>query len=188
MALRRGFKGEANEIALGIRKELDLGTSAPLSPWVVAELLDIPVVEMSSLTNEAASAVFHFSHRSQSAFSGATVFDGLFRMIVYNDSHIAGRQANDVSHEISHALLQHQPGPAIDDLGCRFWDGSIEEEAAYLGGVLLIPQEAALSIASRGLTTQAAALEYGVSTKMITYRMSITDARVRVARGERVRP
>lgn len=112
MALRRGFIGEANEIALSIRKELDLVASAPLSPWLVAEHLDIPVVAMSSLSNEATSAVIHFSHRSQSAFSGATVFDGLFRMIVYNDSHAPGRQANDVSHEISHALLRHQPCPA----------------------------------------------------------------------------
>ena len=187
MALRRGFKGEANEIALAIRKELDLDASAPLSPWVVAVHLDIPVVGMSSLSIEAPSAVAHFSRRSQSDFSGATVFDGLSRMIVHNDSHSPGRQANDVSHEISHALLLHQPGPALDNLGCRFWDGSIEEEAAHLGGILLIPQEAALSIARRGLTTQAAALEYGASQRMITWRMGITAARVRVARGERAR-
>ena len=187
MTLRRGFVGEANDIALSIRNELGLVASAPLSPWLVAEHLDIPVVELSSFSNEAASAVTHFSHRSQSVFSGATVFDGQFRMIVYNDSHAPGRQANDVSHEISHALLRHQPSPALDDLGCRYWDGSIEDEANHLGGVLLVPQEAALSIARQGLTEQAAALEYGVSPSMITYRMRITAARVRVARGQRVR-
>ncbi len=188
MALRRRFKGEADEIALSIRKELGLVASAPLSPWVVAEHLDIPVVGMSSLSNEASSPVAHFSGRSQSDFSGATVFDGLSRMIVHNDSHSPGRQANDLSHEVSHALLLHQPGPALDGLGCRFWDGTIEEEAAHLGGVLLVPQEAALSIfARRELTTQTAALEYGVSQSLITYRMRITGARVRVARGERVR-
>ena len=108
-------------------------------------------------------------------------------MIVHNDFHSLGRQADDLSHEISHALLGHQPGPALDDLRCRFWDGSIEEEAAYLGGALLVPPEATLSIARRGLTTQAAALEYGVSQSLITYRMRITAAGVRVARGERVR-
>ena len=187
MTLRRGFISEANEIALSIRTELDLGASAPLSPWRVAQHLDIPVVGMSNLTNQAPSAVIHFSHGSQSAFSGATVFDGLCRMIVHNDSHSPGRQANDVSHELSHALLLHQPGPAMDNLGCRFWDGTIEEEAAYLGAALLVPQEAALSIVRRGVTTQAAALEYGVSPTMITYRIRITAARVRVDRGERVR-
>ena len=187
MTLRRGFVGEANDIALSIRNELGLVASAPLNPWVLAEHLDIPVVGMNSFSNEAASAVIHFSRRSQSDFSGATVFDGLSRMIVYNDSHSHGRQANDVSHEISHALLHHQPSPALDDLGCRYWDGSIEDEAKHLGGVLLVPQEAALSIARRGLTEQAAALEYGVSRSLITYRMRKTAARVRVARGERVR-
>ncbi len=187
MALRRRFIGEANEIALSIRTELGLVASAPMSPWVVAEHLDIPVVKMSSLSNEAPTGVAHFSSRSQSDFSGLTVFYGLSRMIVHNDFHSLGRQANDVSHEVSHALLRHQPSPALDNLGCRFWDGRIEEEAAYLGGALLVPQEATLSIARRGLTTQAAALEYGVLQSLITYRMRITAARVRVARGERVR-
>ncbi len=54
-----------------------------------------------------------------------------------------------------------------------------------MGGILLIPEEAALSIVRRGLTTQAAALGYSVSGPMFTWRMDITKARVRVARGER---
>lgn len=167
--------------------ELGLSASDPLNPWRVAEHLDIPVVAMTSLAHEVPSAVNHFSRRSQSAFSGATVFDGETRTIVHNDTHSTGRQANDVSHENSHALLLHNPGPALDDSGRRFWDGKIEEEAAYLGAALLVPQEATKLIARRGLTTQAAAVEYGVSTKMITYRMRITAADLRVARGERVR-
>ena len=187
MALRRGFVGEANEIALSIRKELGLIASAPLSPWLVAEHLDIPVVKMSSLSNQAAAAVAHFSHRSQSDFSGATVFNGLFRMIVHNDSHALGRQANDVSHEIAHALLGHKPGPVLDQLGCRFWDGKIEEEADRLGGTLLVSEEAAMSIARRGMTDYDAALEYGISVPLMTFRLRITNARVRVARGERKR-
>ena len=185
MKLRRGFKGESNEMARGIRTELGLGASAPLSPWLLAEYLDIPVLGMSGLSNEAAAAVNHFSHHSQSSFSGATVFDGPQRLIVYNDSHSPGRQANDLSHEISHALLFHQPGHALNQYGCRFWDGGIEEEATWLGATLLVPEEATLSIIRRGVTTKAAALEYGVSPKMIDYRIDVTAARTRVARGEK---
>ena len=187
MSLRRGFVKVANEIALSVRTELDLDASAPLSPWLVAEHLNIPVVGMSSLIDDAPSAVRHFSQRSLSEFSGVTVFDGQSRIIVHNDSHSPGRQANDVSHENSHALLLHEPGPALDALGCRVWDGIIEQEAAYLGGALLVPQEATKFIACRRLTMQAAAFEYGVSAKLMTYRMRITAANLRVARGERVR-
>ena len=188
MKLRRGFKAEANGLALGIRTELRLDASAPLNPWLLAEYLDIPVLAMSSLSNEAEAAVNHFSHRSQSSFSGATVFDGLRRIIVYNDSHIPGRQANDLSHEISHALLLHQPGPALNDLGCRFWDGEVEEEASWLGGVLLVPEDVALSIIRSNSPIAQAAQEYGVTPTLMEYRVRMTGARTRIDRGERARP
>jgi Zn-dependent peptidase ImmA (M78 family) len=185
MTLRRGFKTEANEIALSIRTELGLAASAPLNPWLVAELLDVPVLGMRSFANEVPTAVLHFSHEAQASFSGVPVFAGTRRIIVYNDSHSLGRRANDVSHEVAHALLLHSPTPAMNDLGCRLWDGEIEEEADYLGRALLVPQEAALSIVGMKVAPQDAAREYGVSRKMIDYRVRITGARLRVARGER---
>lgn len=181
MTLRRGFVKEANEIARDMREELGLSASAPLSPWDLADHLDIPVLGMSTLSREAPSAVVHFARKAQSDFSGVTVFKGTSRIIIHNDSHAPGRQASDVSHEIAHALLGHQPAPALDDLGCRFWDGGIEEEAERLGGILLITEEAALSIVRRGLSPQAAAVEYGVSQQMVTWRLRMTKAHVRVA-------
>lgn len=187
MTLHRGFRKEANEIVRAARADLGLGASTPLNPWQLATHLDIPVLPMASLVDNATSAVRLFSHVSQSSFSGVTVFDGPRRLIVYNDSHTPGRQASDLSHEISHALLFHQPGPALNNVGCRFWDGGIEEEATWLGGALLVPEEATLSIVRRGVTAEFAALEYGVSPKMINYRIDVSGARTRVARGERAR-
>ena len=187
MSLRRGFVKEANEISDSIRRELGLAASAPLNPWRVAEHLDIPVLGMRSFTDDAPSAVFHFSGSGQSAFSGATVFYELSRIIVHNDSHSIGRQANDVSHELSHALLLHDPSPALDDLGCRFWDQNIEDEATRLGGTLLVPLDAALLIARKGISAEQAATEYGVSTKLMNFRLNITNAHVIAGRGKRVR-
>lgn len=81
MTFRRGFKTEANEIALSNRTELSLVASAPPNPWLVAELLDIPVLGMGSFANEVLSAVLHFSHDAQASFSGVTVSDGARRII-----------------------------------------------------------------------------------------------------------
>lgn len=130
VSLRKGFKTKANELSRTIRSELGIRANLPMSPWLVAEHLDIPVLALSSLSAEAPSAVNHFSVRKQGAFSGMTVFDGFSQIVVINDSHSSGRQANDLSHEIAHALLFHQPSPALNDNGNRHWDGVIEEEAS----------------------------------------------------------
>jgi Zn-dependent peptidase ImmA (M78 family) len=76
----------------------------------------------------------------------------------------------------------HPPGPALDVRGCRHWDGEIEEEADWLASNLLITNEAAWSIARRGLSPEAAMLRYGVSRKMLTWRMNKSGAS-----GRRVR-
>ena len=187
MKLRRGFKTETSQIAREVRVELGIHKAAPLDVRRLAEHLDIPILPMTRLSDTASTAVEYFSRVDGASFSGVTVFCVSRRLIVYNDIHHPGRQASDLSHEISHALLLHPPTPAIDDKGCRFWDAEIEDEAEWLSGTLLVPEEAALYIVRRGLTIREAALEYGVTEKMMGYRIDITAARTRVARGERAR-
>lgn len=114
MALRRGFKTEANEIAPDIRAELGDGGIAPIDPWQIAEYLEVPIENMSSLQDDAGQAVNYFSSIDSSSFSEVTVFRGIHRVIVHNDSHHPGRQKSNVSHELSHALLLHPPTPALD--------------------------------------------------------------------------
>jgi Zn-dependent peptidase ImmA (M78 family) len=139
---------------------------------------------MTNLVEVAGSAVTYFSEVDPSSFSAVTIFRGSHRMIVHNDSHVPGRQKSDVSHELSHALLLHPPTPAIDDRGCRTWNRDVEDEAEWLSGALLVPEEAALWTVSQGLTIPEAAEFYGVTNKLMTFRITITAARKRVARGE----
>lgn len=184
MALRRGFKTEANEIALEVRRELGLLPTDRLDPWALAEHLDIPVYPLSTLQTRAPAALRHFSEIRSAVFSAVTVFDGSRRAIYHNDAHNAGRQASNLAHELAHGLLLHPPTPALDDRGCREWDRTIEDEATWLGGALLITEQAALSIVRRRLTATEAAAIYGVSEQMVGYRLNMTAAlrRVRVAR------
>lgn len=185
MAYRHGFKSEANAIAREVREELGLRMLDRLDPLILADHLDIPVIGLSEVESEAPAAVEHLGRIEPEAFSAVTVFHGTRRTIVHNDFHSAGRQASDVTHELAHALLLHPPTPALDDRGCRFWNRDIEDEADWLAGALLITEDAALSIARQGTSVAEAAQRFGVSGRMVQYRLNVTGARKRVARARR---
>ncbi|MCX6071145.1 MAG: ImmA/IrrE family metallo-endopeptidase [Chloroflexi bacterium] len=187
MTLRRGFKTEANDVAREVRATLGLRLADPLDPWALARDLGVPLVPLSEFRRDAGIASRHFATMERGAFSAMTVFDGSRRMIVYNDAHSRGRQASDIAHELSHALLQHRPGAALDVRGCRDWDQEQEEEADWLAGALLVSEEAALVIARSGAATHDAALSYGVSPRMLQFRLNMTGARRRAALGKRRR-
>jgi len=181
MEYRRGFKREANELAREVRQELGLGPIDPLNPCTLAHHLAIPLQPMSTLSTEAPFAVYYFSEVEQGTFSAMTVFAETERLIVYNDAHAPGRQASNLAHELSHALLGHPPTPALNQHGCREWIATIEAEATWLGGALLIPEEAALVIARERLPLVAAARRYGVSQTMVRFRLNVTGAMQRMA-------
>jgi Zn-dependent peptidase ImmA (M78 family) len=90
-----------------------------------------------------------------------------------------------LAHELAHALLKHEPTPAIDDRGCRLWNQNVEDEAQWLAGALLVTEDAALHVARDQLTVPEAAVALGVSPAMINYRLNVTGARKRVARAQR---
>lgn len=187
MAYRHGFKSEANSIAREIRDELGLAMLDTLDPLVLAEHLEIPVTPLSDLRDDALGPVRHLMGDGKTDFSAVTVFAGRKRSIVHNDAHSPGRQASNVAHELSHGLLLHDPTPALDDRGCRHWNQNIEDEAQFLGGALLITEDAALWIVRNGLSKAEAAEHFRVSEQMVTYRLNLTGAYKRVTRTRQFR-
>ena len=183
--MRRGFKSEANAIAREVREELSLSRTSPLNVWRLAGHLNIPVIPLSSFRGRAPKAAELFLNGGAGSFSGVTVFRGSKRTIVFNDAHILGRQASDIGHELSHGLLLHTPSSAVDGRGCRLWHRNIEDEANWLSGALLVPEEAALLIVRRGWSLSEAAGKYGVTQAMVRYRINVTGARKRVQRMRR---
>jgi Zn-dependent peptidase ImmA (M78 family) len=184
MAFRRGFKTEANSLARDVRSELCLGALDRLDPYVLTEHLAIPVVALSSMV-AASQGAAHLLNKDPGAFSAVTVFAGSKRTILHNDGHSDGRVSSNITHEAAHGLLQHRPTPAMDDRGCRLWDQDIEDEAQFLAGALLVPEDAALSIARGRFSKPEAASHFGVSEKMIQYRLNVTGAVGRVERARR---
>jgi len=180
VGLRWGFKSEANAIARQIREELGLLPTAPLDPWRLAKYLAIPVVPLSSFAEDAPRALRRFAVLDRSAFSAVTVFRGLRRMIVHNDSHSRYRQGSDISHELAHGLLLHPPTPPLDQMGLRSLDRDIEDEADWLSGALLISDEAALEIVRRSWPQDEAMKRFRVSEPMLRFRINVTGARRRI--------
>ena len=150
------------------------------SSEALAQYVEVPVVPLSDFRREAPFAFRHFGSAETGAFSAGTVFAGPRRTIVHNDFHSPGRQASNLTHELGHALLLHDPTPALDNRGCRLWNQNIEDEAQWLAGALLITEDAALWIARGGSSVSDAASRFGVSEPMINYRLNVTGARKRV--------
>jgi Zn-dependent peptidase ImmA (M78 family) len=176
MNFRRGFKAEAERIALEVRRELSLTPTARLDPLLLARHLCIPVLtvrECLKVSENPASLRLLLSSESDS-FSAITLFFGERRIIVHNESHAATRQANSIVHELSHCLLEHPPAPVTDRHGCRYWDATMEDEANWLSGTLLVPRAGALSFARRGDSIEAIAANYGVSVPLCRWRINQT--------------
>ncbi|MBE9064100.1 ImmA/IrrE family metallo-endopeptidase [cf. Phormidesmis sp. LEGE 11477] len=173
---RHGFKKESDEYARDYRVELRLEPYDPLSPWRLAEHLEIPVVTLSAFEEKHAESVYHLMHTDQKCFSAATVFYGTKRLIVVNNSHSPERQAANMSHELAHTILGHEPLEPFDESGCRNFPKVLEDEANWLGPALLVSKEAAWRIASKGIDKRAAAAHYGCSVEVMQMRLNMTGA------------
>ena len=176
--MKRGFKSECESIATAVRAEMGLTADAPLNSGVLAEHLGIPLHPLSALDANGAAAAIQYVRTNKNVFSAMTIFPAWpkhHRLVIFNDSNSDARQNSDVAHELAHGLLLHEPKSAILD-GCRDYSKADEDEAAWLAGCLLVPREAAVVVAMADTPMGIAAVEYGVSTQMMTFRVNSTGA------------
>ncbi len=183
---KHGFKNECESVAAAVRAEIGLGTCGPLDPRALAAHLDIPVHPMSSIRGNSATAaaVDYVRTIDPSVLSAMTIFPDWprrHRVIIFNDASTPQRQNSDVAHELSHGLRLHEPRHAITQ-GCRDYSKLEEDEAAWLSGCLLVPRAAALTVAMSGTPIEHAAEEYGVSTRMMAWRVNATGAKAQATR------
>lgn len=186
MALRRGFKSEASDLAEEVRGELGLSRFDRLDPFALARHLAVPVIPLSDLTATCSGAQY-FLAVEPGTLSAVTVFEGVRRIVVHNNTHSPARQNSNVTHELAHGLLLHAPAPALDSAtGCRDWNADHEEEADWLTGELLVTRPMALAVARGKFSRESAMERLGVSRKMLQWRINVTGAAKQAAReGDR---
>lgn len=170
MGFRRGFKAEANRIAIRIRQQMGLVAAAPIDPAEVCAHFEIDLLKLSEV---APDSPFLGPHKD--SFSAVTVPRGLSTAIVHNDRHHPHRQRSNICHELAHCFLGHEGAPPLTENGERSRDSDQEAEANFLAGVLLITNEGAKSIMMEGLYYQAQGI-YGVSQPMLDYRLKVSGA------------
>ena len=186
MSLPYGFKAKANRIAVGLRHQMGLQCDAPIDLYDLAEKrLGLPVVPITEFKDVCPDHVTRLFEADKGAFSASLLPVGDGRIILLNDGHSLRRQNSSLAHEISHALLAHRPTQLFDGTGCRNFDKDLEAQANCLAGHVLIPNEAAQRIVWSDRNLEAVCDEYGVSRRMLDYRLNTSGARKRRARWQR---
>ena len=178
MAFQRGFKAQANRIAVGLRRQMGQSDYSPLELRTLLPKLGIAVTPLTAFEDLCPEEVSRLVEVEGQGFSAVLVSlgDGL-RMILFNDTHSVGRQNSSLAHELAHGLLAHPPEIVSACNGCRDFDQRVESEADYLAGCILVPNEAAWSIARSGIGLEFAQERYGVSRPMLDYRLNVSGAR-----------
>lgn len=175
MALRRGFKSEAESIARRVRTDLGLSATQPVTPELIAELLGIEVRAGDELIPrerfEELEAI------QPDSFSACTLRPSPDRVVVvHNPLSSKARQKSDVAHELAHTLLDHDLSRVqrLGDVTFLSCDPVQEEEAAWLSGCLLLPRALLLAEVRRGSDAEGIAKKYEVSKRMAQYRLNVT--------------
>ena len=175
MALRRGFKSEAERIARVVRSDMGLNAAKSVAPEDLASLLGIEIRAGDELVQRER---FRELERIQpDSFSACTFRPSPERVvIVYNPLSAKSRRRSDLAHELAHILLDHELSrlERLGDVTFFSCDAIQEEEAGWLSGCLLLPRALLLAELRRGVSAKEIARKCGVSEPMAQYRLNVT--------------
>jgi hypothetical protein len=100
-------------------------------------------------------------------------------LCILNPAHDLRRRRITLMEEISHMFLRHQP-TTIRDIGAglssRDYLQSQEHEAYGVGAAAMMPWASFFHNLNDGMSVADIAAQYGVSTALVAYRISITGA------------
>ncbi len=176
--LRRGFKSNAERLAIEYREKLSLHACDALCAFKLAKYLEVPVYSATDfLTSQ--DDIDRLSGLGDkdcgwSALTMPTLAGN--RIIIHNPYHTSARQQSNVMHELAHIICKHERGEQNIEipipLGMRHFDEEQEEEAKCLGAVLQITRPGLLWARNRNMTTAEIASYFNASHEMVTYRMN----------------
>ena len=175
MALRRGFKSEAERVARRVQAELKMSAAQSVAPEVLARLLGIEIRAGDDLVPR--DRFNELEELQPGAFSACTLQPAPGRVVVvYNPLSEEPRRRSDLAHELAHMLLDHELSrlERLGDLTFFSCDPIQEAEAAWLSGCLLLPRPLLLAEVRRGTSAVEIARQHGVSERMAQYRLNVT--------------
>lgn len=177
----RGFKTWCEKYAVSKRVELGLQPHAALDAFKLAKNLGVKVWtprDVPGLSNESLDVLLRNDGKTPSCWSAVTLVINHRILVILNSSHSPARQSSDLTHELAHRIRGHKAQDvAVTAEGLmmlKSYDKIYEEEADWLSSCLLLPREALVDIKRRGMSDAEAAEDFGVSVRMLSYRMAMT--------------
>ena len=145
--LRRGFKADAERIALEYRQLLGLKKHDPLPAQQLADHLHVRILVPSEIPGITLDVLDPLLIKGKDCWSAAIYLRNEKKYIIHNPTHAPCRQESNLMHELAHAHCNHPIGDletavAACMLPLRKIDDEHEAEAECLGACLQLPKEA----------------------------------------------
>lgn len=176
--LERGFKARAERTSSGLREELGLTAFEKLDPHRLAAYLEVKLLTPSEVPGMSDNALHQLLTVDPWGWSAVTIVEGDAALVIFNPRHSAGRQASDITHELAHIILGHQPATMVmsadGSLVMRSYDQKQEEEANWLAWAILLPRDSLFLMKRRKATMMEIAAAFGVTETLVQYRLRIT--------------
>lgn len=179
-SFRRGFKTNAEKIAVEYRKRLGLKDFEPLSALKLAAHFEIEVLcpgEIPGISPDCLSKLLAGADH----WSAITIGREKPTLIIYNDTHSRARTESNLMHEMAHVLLGHEMGEIDTSLGIplRKYDSMQENEAEWLGGCLQLPKPALLKyFVYNNFSVEQISEMFNASRAMVNYRIRVSGVKV----------
>lgn len=178
--LKRGFKTEAERIALRLRAELNIHACAPLDAFKLARHLNVAVYKSFEFIQNIESITELSGNNGQDCgWSALTMITKAGnQIIIHNEYNTPQRQQSDLMHELAHIICRHKHEEREYSFSLPFgmheYNEIHEEEAKWLGATLQLPKPCLYWGKKHKSDFQSIADYYNCSLEMVTYRMNIT--------------
>lgn len=174
----RGFKSWCETVAVQQRKNLNLQPTDPLDPWRLAESVGVLVWSADQIPGISVATLNALTKDDPTSWSAATLCLDNQNLVILNPTHSLARTRSNLTHELSHVLVGHDPARIDVDpnnqLMLRTYNKKQEGEADWLAGCLLLPRPALMHIRGKKMDHGSAKKLYGVSEDMLNYRLRMT--------------
>jgi Zn-dependent peptidase ImmA (M78 family) len=187
--LRRGFKSQCERRSIELRRLLAHRPIDPLSASEVAEHYNVTVWHPRQISGISESDIGHLLGPGREEWSGFTLRIEERHLVVLNSSQSSQRQNSVLMHELAHIILGHELALAMfaasGDFAPSTYNQEQEDEAAWLGGTLLLPRPALLWMRRQRLPDDQAATHFGVSLDLLRWRIRMTGIDYQLGLGAR---
>lgn len=178
--LERGFKAWAERTSTAFRRELDISIDEALPPQNLADYLDIKLITPAEVPGITDDVLEQLLENDPWGWSGVGIQIKGKGVVIFNPKKSAGRQSSDITHELSHTILEHQPATIIYsenlDMAMRSFNPKQEDEANCLAWSLLLPREGLVRAKKFKLSPAQIAEQYGVTETLVTFRLNTSGA------------